>query len=141
MFREIEIISENEVIDEVKERNIVMERDERKMRRKEIKMEKGEKIIEDFDEKVVMEKGERMVIDEGREIEIREEREEIYEIRGREKSNIEEIEWKIGKRNMEEKIEKEKILIMRDNVIRVMIEGIGEKVNEVVEILSKLRGD
>ncbi|QNQ61828.1 urease accessory protein UreE [Brucella sp. 6810] len=140
MFRAIAIIRAHEVIDAVPASHIVLERDERHLRRKAITLENGEKILADFAEPVVLEHGDRLVLDDGREIEIRAASEELYEIRGRDARHIAELAWHIGNRHLAAQIETDRIFILRDHVIRVMLEGLGATVTDVVAIFSPLRG-
>ncbi len=88
----------------------------------------------------MLEHGDRLVLDDGREIEIRAASEELYEIRGRDPRHIAELAWHIGNRHLAAQIETDRIFILRDHVIRVMLEGLGATVTDVVAIFSPLRG-
>ncbi|MBC2884367.1 urease accessory protein UreE [Ochrobactrum sp. CM-21-5] len=140
MFRSTAIIRANEVIDAVPAGHAVLERDERHLRRKAIVLEGGEKILADFAEPVVLEHGDRLVLEDGREIEIRAASEALYEIRGRDQLHIAELAWHIGNRHLAAQIETDRIFILRDHVIKGMLEGLGATVTDVVAIFSPLRG-
>ncbi|NNU60705.1 urease accessory protein UreE [Ochrobactrum soli] len=140
MFRATNIIRAHEVIDAVPAAHAVLERDERHLRRKAITLDSGEKVLADFLEPVVLEHGDRIVLDDGREIEIRAASEELYEIHGRDQLHIAELAWHIGNRHLAAQIEADRIFILRDHVIKAMLEGLGATVTDVVAIFSPLRG-
>ncbi|MFD1790286.1 urease accessory protein UreE [Ochrobactrum teleogrylli] len=140
MFRATNIIRAHEVIDAVPAAHAVLERDERHLRRKAITLDSGEKVLADFPEPVVLEHGDRIVLDDGREIEIRAASEELYEIHGRDQLHIAELAWHIGNRHLAAQIEADRIFILRDHVIKAMLEGLGATVTDVVAIFSPLRG-
>ena len=134
------IIRAHEVIDAVPACHAILERDERHLRRKAIALEGGEKIFVDFAEPVVLDHGDRLVLEDGREIEIRAAREALYEIHGRDALHIAELAWHIGNRHLAAQIEPDRIFILRDHVIKAMLEGLGAKVTDTVDIFSPLRG-
>lgn len=140
MFRATNIIRAHEVIDAVPAAHAVLERDERHLRRKAITLDSGEKVLADFLEPVVLEHGDRIVLDDGREIEIRAASEELYEIHGRDQLHIAELAWHIGNRHLAAQIEADRIFILRDHVIKAMLEVLGATVTDVVAIFSPLRG-
>lgn len=118
----------------------VLERDERHLRRKLILLASGEKLLADFTEPVVLEHGDRLLTEDGREIEIRAAREPLLEIRGRDALHIAELAWHIGNRHLAAQIEGDRIVILRDHVIKAMLEGLGATVHEIDAIFSPLRG-
>lgn len=140
MFRAVDIIRAHEVIDAVPAAHAVLERDERHLRRKAITLDTGEKVLADFADPVVLEHGDRLVLDDGREIEIRAASEALYEIHGRDQLHIAELAWHIGNRHLAAQIETDRIFILRDHVIKAMLEGLGATVTDVVAIFSPLRG-
>ncbi|KAB2677055.1 urease accessory protein UreE [Brucella tritici] len=140
MFRATAIIRADKVIDAVPAGHAVLERDERHLRRKAIVLEGGEKVLVDFAEPIVLEHGDRLVLDDGREIEIRAASEELYEILGRDPLHIAELAWHIGNRHLAAQIESDRIFILRDHVIKAMLEGLGATVTDVTAIFSPLRG-
>ena len=50
------------------------------------------------------------------------------------------LAWHIGNRHLAAEIEAERILILRDHVIRSMLEGLGAVVSDVVEPFNPLGG-
>lgn len=140
MFRATAIIPAEKVIDAVPAGYAVLQRDERHLRRKAIALEGGEKVLVDFAEAIVLEHGDRLVLDDGREIEIRAAQEELYEIRGHDPLHIAELAWHIGNRHLAAQIEADRIFILRDHVVKAMLEGLGATVTDTVEIFTPLRG-
>ncbi|MFK4822313.1 urease accessory protein UreE [Ochrobactrum quorumnocens] len=140
MIKVKSIIRAHEVIDVVPAGHAILERDERHLRRKAIALEDGEKIFVDFAQPVVLDHGDRLVLEDGREIEIRAAREALYEIRGRDALHIAKLAWHIGNRHLAAQIEPDRIFILRDHVIKAMLEGLGAKVKDTNDIFSPLRG-
>ncbi|ASV84709.1 urease accessory protein UreE 1 [Ochrobactrum quorumnocens] len=140
MIKVKSIIRAHEVIDVVPAGHAILERDERHLRRKAIALEDGEKIFVDFAQSVVLDHGDRLVLEDGREIEIRAAREALYEIRGRDALHIAKLAWHIGNRHLAAQIEPDRIFILRDHVIKAMLEGLGAKVKDTNDIFSPLRG-
>ena len=140
MIRATDIIRADHVIDAVPAAHAVLERDERHLRRKAITLDTGEKVLADFPEPVVLEHGDRLVLEDSREIEIRAASEALYEITGRDPLHIAELAWHIGNRHLAAQIETGRIFILRDHVIKAMLEGLGATVSEVTAIFSPLRG-
>ncbi|TIR81351.1 MAG: urease accessory protein UreE, partial [Mesorhizobium sp.] len=66
--------------------------------------------------------------------------EEVYDIRARDSVHLTELAWHIGNRHLAAAIEADRILILRDHVIKAMLEGLGAAVSEVLEPFSPVRG-
>lgn len=118
----------------------VLARDQRHIRRKVIELAHGGKVLVDFPEPAVLEHRDVLVLDDGRHAEIIAAEEELYDIRGRDAVHLAELAWHIGNRHLSAQIEKDRILILRDHVIKAMLEGLGASVTDVQEIFSPLRG-
>lgn len=140
MLKVISLIRASEAGDVVSTGHVVLERDERHLRRKAITLEGGEKILVDFAEATVLEHGDRLKLEDGRMVEIRAAEEELYEIRGRDRLHIAQLAWHIGNRHLAAQIEDERIFILRDHVIKAMLEGLGANVHDVTAIFTPLRG-
>ena len=54
--------------------------------------------------------------------------------------HLAELAWHIGNRHLAAAIEAERILILRDHVIKAMLEGLGAAVSDVVEPFNPLGG-
>jgi urease accessory protein len=114
--------------------------EERHLRRKTIELVHGERLLVDFPEPVVLEHQDVLVLDDGRHVEIIAAEEELYEIRSAGPVQLTALAWHIGNRHLAAQIEKHRILILPDPVIKAMLEGLGATVAETVEIFSPVRG-
>ncbi|MBZ9860991.1 urease accessory protein UreE [Mesorhizobium sp. CA12] len=118
----------------------VLPHDERHLRRRAIETAGGEKVLVDLPEPVALANGDRLVLEDGRQLEIVAAPEEVYDIRARDAVHLAELAWHIGNRHLAAAIEAERILILRDHVIKAMLEGLGATVNEVSQPFSPVRG-
>ena len=118
----------------------VLAHDERHLRRRAIELADGGKILVDLLEPVTLADGDRLVLEDGRQIEIGAAPEELYDIRARDGVHLAELAWHIGNRHLAAAIEAGRILILRDHVIRDMLEGLGATVADVTEPFSPVRG-
>jgi len=118
----------------------VLPHDERHLRRRAIETEAGEKVLVDLPEPVALANGDRLVLEDGRQLEIVAASEEVYDIRARDAVHLAELAWHIGNRHLAAAIELDRILILRDHVIKAMLEGLGATVNEVSQPFSPVRG-
>jgi urease accessory protein len=118
----------------------VLAHDERHLRRRAIELIDGGKVLVDLLEPVTLGDGDRLVLEDGRHIEIGAAPEELYDIRARDAVHLTELAWHIGNRHLAAAIEADRILILRDHVIRDMLEGLGATVVDVVEPFSPVRG-
>ncbi|MDP3897011.1 MAG: urease accessory protein UreE [Mesorhizobium sp.] len=118
----------------------VLPHDERHLRRRVIELVHGDKVLVDLPEPVALESGDVLVLDDGRHAEIIAGEEEVYDIRPRDAVHLAELAWHIGNRHLAAMIEPDRILILRDHVIKAMLEGLGAKVTEVSEPFEPLRG-
>lgn len=118
----------------------VLAHDERHLRRRAIELADGGKVLVDLPEPVTLADGDRLVLEDGREIEIGAAPEELYDIRARDAVHLAELAWHIGNRHLAAAISADRILILRDHVIKAMLEGLGAAVSDVVEPFSPVRG-
>lgn len=118
----------------------VLAHDERHLRRKVIELGQGTKILVDLAEPVALDHGDMLVLDDGRHAEIVAAEEELYDIRASDRLHQAELCWHIGNRHLAAQIEEDRILILRDHVIKAMLEGLGARVTDVVEPFMPLRG-
>ena len=114
--------------------------DGRHLRRKALKLEDGSSVMLDLKEAVLFATGDRLVLEDGRTIEIVAAPEELYEIHAHGRLHLIELAWHLGNRHLPAQIEEGRILILRDHVIRQMLEGLGAHVHEVVEPFQPVRG-
>ncbi len=114
--------------------------DERHLRRRVVTLETGDKVLVDLPEPVALGHGDRLVLEDGRQVEIRAAAEELYDIRARSAVHLAELAWHIGNRHLQAQIEDNRILILRDHVIKAMLEGLDAKVTDVMEPFMPVRG-
>lgn len=118
----------------------VLPHDERHLRRRAIETAAGDKVLVDLPEPVALNNGDRLVLEDGRQLEIVAAPEEVYDIRARDAVHLTELAWHIGNRHLAASIEANRILILRDHVIKAMLEGLGATVSEVSQPFSPVRG-
>ena len=120
--------------------SVTLPQDERHLRRRVIEIEGGDKILIDLAEAVTLRHGDRLVLDDGGQVEIRAEAEDVYDIRARDAVHLAELAWHIGNRHLPAAIEAGRILILRDHVIKAMLEGLGATVTDASEPFTPVRG-
>lgn len=118
----------------------VLVHDERHLRRRVLALVHGDKILVDLAEPVHLDNGDVLVLDDGRRAEIVAAEEEVYAIGARDAVHLAELAWHIGNRHLAAQIEERRILILRDHVIKAMLEGLGATVTEVLEPFQPVRG-
>ncbi|TJV05233.1 MAG: urease accessory protein UreE [Mesorhizobium sp.] len=118
----------------------VLAHDERHLRRRAIELADGSKVLVDLPEPVALNDGDRLVLEDGSHIEIIAAPEDVYDIRARDAVHLTELAWHIGNRHLAAGIEADRIVILRDHVIKAMLEGLGATVREVSEPFKPVRG-
>lgn len=114
--------------------------DERHLRRRVIELAHGDKVLVDLPEPVVLGERDLLVLDDGRTVEVFATDEPLYEIVGRDAVHVTQLAWHIGNRHLAADISATRILILRDHVIKAMLEGLGATVVEVVEAFHPVHG-
>lgn len=118
----------------------VLQHDERHLRRRTIELVDGRKVLVDLAEPTVLIAGDALVIAGGGIIEIAAAAEPLYAIYGRNATHVTELVWHIGNRHLAAAIKGDRILILRDHVIKAMLEGLGARVEEIVTEFNPVRG-
>ncbi|MER9653301.1 urease accessory protein UreE [Mesorhizobium sp. M0152] len=118
----------------------VLAHDERHLRRRAVELSDGSRVLVDLPEPVTLNDGDRLVLEDGGQIEIVAAPEEVYDIRARDAVHLAELAWHIGNRHLAASIEAHRILILRDHVIKAMLEGLGATVTDVSEPFKPVRG-
>ncbi len=118
----------------------VLPHDERHLRRRTIRLDDGRSVLVDLPATVVLGAGDRLVIEDGGLVEIAAADEDLYEVHGRDPIHMMELVWHIGNRHLAAAIDAERILILRDHVIKAMLEGLGAHVHAVVMPFNPMRG-
>jgi len=118
----------------------VLQHDERHLRRRMIETNDGRKILVDLPETVVLAAGDALAIEGGGIIEIAAAEEPLYAVRGRDPLHLTELAWHIGNRHLAAAIATDRILILRDHVIKAMLYGLDAEVEEIVAPFDPVRG-
>ena len=119
---------------------VVLDADERHMRRKLITLSHGDEIMVDFERPVKLEHGDRLVLEDGRVAEVIAAQEELMEICARDTEHLAQLAWHIGNRHLAAQIESHRILIRRDLVIGSMLANLGATVSDVTEPFTPQHG-
>lgn len=119
---------------------VVLDADERHIRRKRITLASGEDILVDFEKPVHLEQGDRLVLEDGREARIVAAAEELMEVTARDQRHLVELAWHIGNRHLPAQLGESRILLRRDRVIREMLEKLGARVTDVTEPFAPAHG-
>ena len=114
---------------------VVLPHDLRHLRRKLLHLDNGEMVMLDLKEPVLFASGDMLVLEDGELIEIVAADEKLFEVKGRDRVHLIELAWHLGAQ-----IEEDRILILRDHVIRSMLEGLGATIREVAEPFQPARG-
>lgn len=118
----------------------VLQHDERHLRRKAIKLTNGSKILVDLPEPVVLNAGDELVLDNEAIVLVAAADEALYEITGHNEPHLTRLAWHIGNRHLAAAIEADKILILRDHVIKAMLIGLDATVGEIIAPFNPMRG-
>jgi urease accessory protein len=119
---------------------VVLPHDLRHLRRKLLHLESGDMVMLDLKEAVLLADGDLLVREDGELIEIVAAPEKLFEIKPRDRLHLIELAWHLGNRHLPAQIEEGRILILRDHVIRSMLEGLGAEVSDVTEPFQPARG-
>ncbi len=119
---------------------VVMDADERHIRRKRITLQHGDEVFVDFEKPVKLEHGDKLVLDDGRMAKVIAAQEDLMEIRARNTERLVQLAWHIGNRHLPAQIEAARILIRRDRIIRHMLETLGATVTDVSEAFQPEHG-
>lgn len=129
--------------DQVKGRpfaTLALEADERRIRRKALRLPEGEDVLIDFPATVTLADGDALQLQDGRLVGIKAAAEALYEITGRDRAHIVRLAWHIGNRHLPAQLEEKRLLIRRDHVIRDMLIGLGATVRDIEEPFSPEHG-
>jgi urease accessory protein len=119
---------------------VVLDADERHIRRKRITLSHGEDILIDFEKPVRLEQGDRLVLEDGRVAKVVAAEEELMEVTARDARHLVELAWHIGNRHLPAQIGDSRILLRRDRIIRAMLEQLGAEVRDVTEPFTPEHG-
>jgi len=112
---------------------IVLAHDERRLRRKLLVLQHGDEVLVDFPQTVTLNDRSVLQLDDGRLVEIIAADELLYEVRAATPAHLVRLAWHIGNRHTSAQLEDNRILIKRDHVLKIMLEGLGATVSNVTE--------
>ncbi len=112
---------------------VVLEHDERRLRRKLLRLAHGDEVMVDFPQTVTLEHGAALQLEDGRLAEVVAAEELLYDVRGRDTAHLVRLAWHIGNRHTSAQLEETRILIKRDHVLKAMLEGLGATITNVTE--------
>lgn len=119
---------------------VVLPHDQRHLRRKLLHLSNGDMVMLDLKEPVLFSHGDRLVLENGDCVEVNAASEKLFEITAHDTLHLIELAWHLGNRHLGAQIEEGRILILRDHVIRAMLEGLGATVRDVEEPFQPARG-
>lgn len=111
----------------------VLPHDERRVRRRSLGLVHGDSVLVDFPEPITLADRSALALEDGRLVEIIAAEELVYEVRARDRIHLMRLCWHLGNRHLKTQIEEDRLLILRDHVIRDMLHGLGATVAEVSE--------
>jgi urease accessory protein len=113
---------------------------ERQLRRRVITLQDGAEVLVDLEKPVKLEDRDCLVLEDGRLLQIVATDEDLMEVRAQNTTHLMQLAWHIGNRHLEAQIERERILLRRDQVIAHMLEQRGASLKAVREPFSPERG-
>ncbi len=113
---------------------------ERHLRRKLLVTESGAEVLVDLPLSIFIEDGDHLELEDGTFLEVRAAEEELLEIRGVSPAHVVTLAWHIGNRHLAAQLEWDRILILNDRVIALMLEKLGATVSVVQEQFSPEHG-
>jgi urease accessory protein len=119
---------------------VVLDADERHVRRKRITLANGEDILVDFEKPVHLEQGDGLVLEDGRVAQVVAAPEELMEVSARDQRHLVELAWHIGNRHLPAQIGDGCLLLRRDLIIRAMLVQLGATVRDVTAPFSPEHG-
>lgn len=119
---------------------VTLAHDQRHLRRKLLHLQNDEMVMLDLKEPVLFAHGDLLVVENGDLVEVRAASEKLFEITAESRLKLIELAWHLGNRHLSAQIEDDRILILRDHVIRAMLDGLGATVRDVEEPFQPARG-
>lgn len=113
--------------------SVVLESDERRLRRKMLRLRGGDEVLLDLPQTLTLEHEQMLELEDGRLAEVVAAEEPLYEIRGTDPEHLLRLAWHIGNRHTAAQLEPGRILLKRDHVLKTMLEGLGATVVPVTE--------
>jgi urease accessory protein len=118
----------------------ILYHDERRVRRRLLKLQHGDEVLIDFPRTITLEGGSMLELADGRFAEIIAGEEKLYAVYAQDTRPLAELAWHVGNRHAKAQIESDHLLILRDHVLRDMLMGLGATVTEVSEPFHPMDG-
>lgn len=112
---------------------VVLEHDERRVRRKMLRLAHGDEVLLDMPQTITLEDRQVLQLEDGRLVEVIAAEELLYEVRANDQGHLLRLAWHIGNRHTPAQLEPNRILIKRDHVLKTMLEGLGASITNVSE--------
>lgn len=119
---------------------VVLAHDERHLRRKVLRLEHGDGVLVDLEAAVSLDHGDALELANGKLVEVIAGEEELLEALPQSAVHLCELCWHIGNRHLAAQIEAHRVLVLKDHVIKAMLEGLGAHVHIVSEPFHPARG-
>jgi urease accessory protein len=132
MLRVLEVLPPNHGAGAPFER-VVLEHDERRVRRKLLRLSAGLDVVLDLRETTTLEHGSGLRLEDDRIVEVIAADEFLYQVRASDAGHLLRLAWHIGNRHTPAQLDPDRILIKRDHVLKTMLEGLGASVSDVRE--------
>ena len=120
--------------------SLVLESQDRHIRRKLLRTENGGQLLVDLPKAVQLEDRDCLVLDDGRLVQVMAADEDLTEITATSPEHLVRLAWHIGNRHLEAQIESHRILIRPDHVIVHMLENLGARTSTVRERFTPEHG-
>lgn len=114
--------------------------DERHIRRKLLHFANGDIIMVDLKEPVHLSEGDVLEAENGEYFLIHAANEPLYSVKAATPLELARLAWHLGNRHQSVEIVENRILVLRDPVIRAMLEGLGATIEEIEAPFQPLHG-
>jgi urease accessory protein len=114
--------------------------DERRLRRKVIKLAHGDLLFVDLPVATGLGHGDLLALDDGRLVKIIAAEEDLLEVIAGKDNALAELAWHIGNRHLAAQIEPERIVILADPVIEAMLRDLGAHTRAIREPFTPMGG-
>lgn len=119
---------------------LVLDAQDRHMRRKLMTTEKGLEILVDLPRPVYCAEGDQLQLDDGRHVAVSAAEEDLYEVRGAGPAQVVSLAWQLGNRHLPAQLEWDRILIKRDPVIKDMLLKLKATVTDIRSPFNPAQG-
>lgn len=114
--------------------------DARHVRRKVFDLEDESRVLIDLPQAIVLHQGDILILNDGTQVGVLAAHEDLYEIRAESGVHLAQLAWHIGNRHLAAEIGADSIRILRDHVIKAMLENLGAQVLDIRAPFVPVRG-